>query len=246
MSKVYDALFKKGKPPLIIGLIDPAKLPVNKLGRMLSDSYNSFNCLFVGGSTSVYQTQVEDTIRFIRKRTNRPLIIFPGGLTNLTPLADAVLFISLINSSSTFYVIEQQFQAAPLIKQMGLEPISTAYIIVGGGGTAGYVGHARPIPFDKPEIVAGYALAAEYLGFKLVYLEAGSGSESTVPPEVVAAVKKVVKIPVLVGGGIRTIEKIREIMEAGANGVVLGNVLEDPAGSRPLLEKIEKLLRDQT
>ncbi|MEM3670531.1 MAG: geranylgeranylglyceryl/heptaprenylglyceryl phosphate synthase [Thermoprotei archaeon] len=244
MGKVLDLIVgSRLKGPILFGLVDPATLLRSSQILKVLETYGSvFDFILVGGSTSVWQTQVETSIAAIRSRTNKPIIIFPGGLTNLTPMADAVLFMSLMNSSNTFYLVEQQFQAAPIIRQMGLEPISTAYIIVGQGGTAGYVGHARPIPYEKKELACAYAMAAQYFGFKLVYLEAGSGSGQPVPAELVSAVKSSVDIPVIVGGGIRRIDQYEEAVTAGADGVILGNVLENFDEAKLLLEPIRQRL----
>lgn len=212
----------------MFALLDPDKFTEEKTKRLINkDEMSIFDAYLVGGSTAVWQDRVDVVVKAIKQKTDRPVIIFPGNISNLSPYADAVLFLSLLNSSSTFYIIEQQFQAAPIIRKMGLEPISTAYIIVGDGGTAGYVGHARPIPHNKPELVQAYALAAEYLGFKFVYLEAGSGVNTPIQSEIVRRVKETISIPLIVGGGIRDWGYVDELVRAGADGIVIGNLLED-------------------
>ncbi|MHA2407381.1 MAG: geranylgeranylglyceryl/heptaprenylglyceryl phosphate synthase, partial [Candidatus Ranarchaeia archaeon] len=125
-----------------------------------------------------------------------------------------------------------------------LEPIGMAYIIIEPGGTAGYVGQARPIPRDKPLLAGSYALAAQFFGFKLIYLEAGSGADNSVPLEMISTVKKYVDIPVIVGGGIRTKKQAADIIKAGADLIVQGTFVEETLlkdGPEKLRETIEEL-----
>jgi phosphoglycerol geranylgeranyltransferase len=133
---------------------------------------------------------------------------------------------SLINSDNLYWVIRSHVIGAPTLKLWNLEPISLAYIIVEPGATAGFIGEAHMIPRNKPKIAAAYALAAQYIGFKLVYLEAGSGAAETVPPEMVKIVTTFVDIPVIVGGGITTKEQAVEVVKAGAKLIVQGTYLE--------------------
>lgn len=239
MPRIYEQLLEKRKnKTLLFALLDPDKFTEEKTRRLVGRKEMSiFDAYLVGGSTAVWQDRVDVVVKAIKKHTDKPVLIFPGSISNLSPYADAVLFLSLLNSSSTFYIIEQQFQAAPIIRKMNLEAIPTAYIIVGDGGTAGYVGHARPIPHDKPEIVQAYALAAEYLGFKFVYLEGGSGTRSPIQPEVVRRVKETISIPLIVGGGIRQWRHLNELERAGADCVVIGNLLEDEASLQEFIQQ---------
>lgn len=244
MPSVYSQLIEKRKSKtLLFALLDPDKFTKKKTKKLFSENKMSiFDAYLVGGSTAVWQDKVDEVVKTIKQHTTKPVIIFPSSISNLTPYADAVLFLSLLNSSNTFYIIEQQFQAAPIIRKMGLEAISTAYIIVGDGGTAGYVGHARPIPYDKPELAAAYALAAEYLGFKFVYLEAGSGAKRPIQTEVVRHVKEAINIPLIVGGGVREWDYVNRLKLAGADGIVVGNLLEDESALQDFIEKSKQKL----
>jgi len=229
LVNVLNTLIERRKNKvLMFALLDPDKFSPDKARQLASrKDLGFFDAFLVGGSTTIWQDKVDSIVRTLKENTDKPVIIFPSSTCNLSPYADAVLFLSLLNSSSTFYIIDQQFQAAPIIRKMGLEAISTAYIIMGDGGTAGYVGHARPIPYDKPELVEAYALAAEYLGFKLIYLEGGSGVRTPIRLEVIKRVKRITHVPLIVGGGIRDWNYIKSIEECGADGVVIGNLLED-------------------
>ncbi|MEM0121451.1 MAG: geranylgeranylglyceryl/heptaprenylglyceryl phosphate synthase [Thermoprotei archaeon] len=239
MGKVFNSLIEKRKNKvLMFALLDPDKFSPDKARQLVSrKDIGFFDAFLVGGSTAIWQDRVDLLIKAIKEKTEKPVIIFPNSINNLSPYADAVLFLSLLNSSNTFYVIDQQFQAAPIIRKMGLETISTAYIIVGDGGTAGYVGHARPIPYDKPELAEAYALAAEYLGFKLIYLEGGSGAGMPIRLEIVKRVKRVVNVPLIVGGGIRDWMYIKSLEEVGVDGVVIGNLLEDESSLKDFISQ---------
>jgi geranylgeranylglyceryl diphosphate synthase (EC 2.5.1.41) len=133
---------------------------------------------------------------------------------------------SMLNSDELYYVIGAQVIAAPLVKLSGLEALPTAYIIIGHGGTAAHVGRARPIPYENVSLAIAYALAAELLGMRYVYLEAGSGAPEPVRPEMVKAVREATNVTLIVGGGIRSAEKAVELAKAGANIIVTGNIIE--------------------
>ena len=148
---------------------------------------------------------------------------------------------SLLNSSDPYFLMGAQVLGAPIIKKFGLEPIPLGYIIVGEGGAVSVVGKAVPIPYNKPELAAAHALAAEYFGMRFIYLEAGSGVGKPVPSAMATAVKKVTNIPLIVGGGIRTGEQVKEIAKAGADIIVTGNVLEENKGRHKIKELIDNM-----
>jgi phosphoglycerol geranylgeranyltransferase len=183
--------------------------------------------IMVGGSLGVAGMLLRETVLQIKEKTDLPVILFPSGVSGLCENADAVFFMSLLNSRSSSYIIENQALGAPLVRRYALEPIPMAYVIVEPGGTVGWVGDARAIPRDKPELAAAYALAAKYLGMRLVYLEAGSGASSPVPPAMVSMVKKALGDALLVtGGGIRSGSSASELVEAGADVIVTGTAVE--------------------
>lgn len=220
-------------------LIDPdsAKQTPAEAGRIakLAEQGGS-NGIMVGGSTAF--GIIDDTLKAIKEQVKIPVILFPGNVSGLSRHADAVFFMSLLNSRGTYWIIDAQVLGARYIKEFNLEPISMAYLIVEPGGTAGYVGDARLLPRNKPEIAVGYALAAQYMGFHLVYLEAGSGADNAVPLPTVAAVANFADIPLVVGGGINTPEQAAAVAAAGADIVVQGTVVE-----RTVLQDGGKLLK---
>jgi phosphoglycerol geranylgeranyltransferase len=164
------------------------------------------------------------------------VILFPGGTTQLTRHVDAVLFMSLLSGRNPQFLISEQVQAAPVIKHLGLESVATGYLLLAGGGSTAveFMSDTRPLPLDKPDLVVAHALAAQYLGMSLVYLEAGSGAQRAVPDDVIRAVTEAVDIPVMVGGGIRDPAAAAAKARAGAKFVVTGTVAEE-TGAADLL-----------
>ncbi|NON62461.1 phosphoglycerol geranylgeranyltransferase, partial [Acidianus sp. RZ1] len=177
------------KKTLHFSLIDPDKVPdYNFLVSTSKKLYDAGTSAFMVGGTLGVSKDKLDSILDILQDYSIPVILFPSNINIISEKADAIMFMSLLNSDDLYYVIGAQVVAAPIIKRLGLEILPTAYIIVGFGGTAGHVGRARVIPFDNSDLAVAYSLAAEYLGMKYVYLEAGSGSPETVRPEMIAAV----------------------------------------------------------
>jgi len=164
----------------------------------------------------------------IKKETPVPVILFPGGCSHVTPGPDAILFTTLISGRNPQYLIDEQVKGAVLVRGLKMEAIPTAYLLIESGRTTAveYISNTRPIPSDKPAIAAAHAMAAELMGQRWVYLEAGSGALNAVPAKMVQAVRASVQMKVIVGGGIRTPEQARERAEAGAHAIVVGNHFE--------------------
>jgi phosphoglycerol geranylgeranyltransferase len=215
------------KKRLHFALLDPDKQKPSVAGQIaqtVSDAGSS--AIMVGGSTLLSQKQVDETVQAIKKNSDLPVILFPSGAKFLSKYADAVFFMSLLNSNNLDYVIREHVKGAPFVKYSGLEPISMGYVIVEPGMTAGRVGEAELIKRDDPQTAVGYALAAEYLGMKFFYIEAGSGSPTPVSNEMIQAVKKSTSIPVIVGGGIRDSKTAKEKVRAGADIIITGTAIE--------------------
>lgn len=186
------------------------------------------------GSSFMLNSNFAPAVKKIKTKTKLPVIIFPGSFAQITPDADAILFTSLISGRNPNYLIDEQVKGAPLVKQYGLEPIPTGYMLIESGPLTSvqFISGTMPIPQSKSDIAAAHAMAAEYLGMKMVYLEAGSGAEKPVPVEMVRTVANHIEIPILVGGGLSTPEECAERIEAGASFVVCGNCFEnDPKHS---------------
>jgi len=229
---------------LHLTLIDPEEVSVEdvvELAKVLPIIGTSG--VMVGGSTLASTSQLDSVVRSLKERVDLPVILFPNSVTAISRYADAIWFMSLLNSNNPVFITGFQALASPVIKRYGLEAIPMGYIIVGEGSTAAYIGQAHEIPLKKPEVAALYALAAQYIGMRFVYLEAGSGAEVPVPPEMIRRVTSLVDIPVIVGGGIRTPEDASKAVEAGASIVVTGTIgEEDPSGEtvRKIIESIKE------
>jgi len=229
--KIYNHLLNtiKEKGAVYLVLLDPDKLPENKLAVFLKHCEKSGVDGFLVGGSLMVNGDFESFVEKVKTNTNLPSIIFPGSITQVSSFADAILFLSVVSGRNPEHLIGKHVLAAPSIKKSGIEPISTAYILVESGSTttAIYMSGSLPVPRNKPEIAAATALASEYLGMKLIYLEAGSGADKSVPNETVKAVSNQSSIPVVVGGGIRNPQTAREKVENGASIIVTGNYFED-------------------
>ena len=232
----------KDQGSIHITLLDPEKVTPLQARKTAKDSENSgTSAIMIGGSTFVSQAHLDSVIKAIRDSVKIPTILFPNNVTGISRYADAIWFMSLLNSIDPYFLIGAQVLGAPLVKRYDLEPISLGYVIVGEGGTAGIVGRALPIPHDKPGLVAAHALAGQYLGMRFIYLEGGSGVKYPVPPEMIRKVKDSIDIPLIVGGGIRSKEKALSAVSAGADVIVTGNIIEGNNAKQRISEIIEAI-----
>lgn len=223
-------------------LVDPEKVTPASASHIAKEAEACDTAaIMVGGSTSFSTSNLDKITKALKESVEIPVILFPNNITGISRYADAIWFMSLLNSSDPYFLMGAQVLGAPIIKKFGLEPIPLGYIIVGEGGAVSVVGKAVPIPYNKPELAAAHALAAEYFGMRFVYLEAGSGAGKPVPSNMAKAVKNVVNIPLIVGGGIRTGEQVKEIAKAGADIVVTGTVLEENKGRHKIRELIDNM-----
>ena len=213
-------------------LLDPDKMPISAIAAFVAAAEKSgVDALLVGGSLML-SSDFEHFVTELKKNvTQIPVIIFPGSLQQITAQADALLFLSVVSGRDAHNLIGNHVLAAPLVYRSKLETISTAYLIIESGKmtAAQFMSGSLPLPRNKPDLAVAHALAAQYLGFKLIYLEAGSGAELSVPAEIISAVSKTCNIPVIVGGGIRTPQDASAKVKAGASFVVTGNIIEDTA-----------------
>jgi phosphoglycerol geranylgeranyltransferase len=201
-------------------LIDPDyQTPVQAARMAEAAARGGTDAIMVGGSVGATGLLLHDTVEKIKEKTDLPVILFPSSLAGLCENADAVFFMSLLNSRSASYLIENQALGAPLVLRYNLEPMPMAYIIVEPGGTVGWVGDARLIPRKKPELAVAYALAGKYMGMRMVYLEAGSGADSPVPMPMVSAVKKALGDVLLIVGGSGG-PAAADLVRAGADMIV--------------------------
>jgi putative glycerol-1-phosphate prenyltransferase len=210
-------------------LIDPDGIETDSLFSITEQLHHpGIGYVFIGGSF-IQRDRLETCLQYLKKNTHLPLIIFPGHYVQVNALADGILFLSLISGRNPEFLIGQQVIAAPYVKASGLESIATAYLLIDGGrpNTATYMSNTTPIPADKPGIAANTAMAGEMLGLKLCYLDAGSGAKNPISVEMIQQVRSLISIPLIVGGGVRSAEQVASHVAAGADIVVVGNVLEE-------------------
>lgn len=234
----------KGEGAIHITLIDPEKTTPEQAAIVAETSKNSgTSAIMIGGSTFVSQSHLDGVVKAIKQTVEIPVILFPNNITGISRYADAIWFMSLLNSVDPYFLVGAQILGAPLVKKYGLEPISLGYIIVGEGGTAGIIGKAISIPYNKPELAAAHALAGQYLGMRFIYLEGGSGVSTPVLPEMIKNVRSAINVPLIVGGGIRDKIQARAAAAAGANIIVTGNVTESTF-SKASMSKIIEGIKD--
>ena len=227
-----------------ITLIDPEKVTAQQAARIAENSQSSGTAaIMIGGSTFASQTHLDDVVKAIKSKVKIPTILFPNNITGISSHADAIWFMSLLNSVDPYFLMGAQILGAPLVKKYGLEPLAMGYIIVGDGGTAGIVGKAISVPYAKPDLAAAHALAGQYLGMRFIYLEGGSGAANPVPPEMIGAVKHLLEVPLIVGGGIKTKEQAIAAVSAGADIIVTGNVTESSDATQRIAEIIKAIKR---
>lgn len=210
-------------------LIDPDKASSQHLAQIIKHAIEANIGYFLVGGSLLSTQNLENTIRYIKRNCTIPVVLFPGSPDQVHRDADAILLLSLISGRNPELLIGAHVQAAPKLKNSGLEIIPTAYILIDGGKptTVSYISNTLPIPADKPDIAAITALAGAQLGLKLTYLDAGSGAKHPVSPLVIGAVKNQIEGPLFVGGGIKSADDIYNAFDAGANVLVIGNLFEE-------------------
>lgn len=233
----------KKKNALLFVLIDSEVSNLESSKKLAQDVEKiGASAILVGGSSATDQMEMAEVVKGIKQKIKIPIILFPGNVTGVVPDADAILFSSLMNSENPYFITQAQALGAPSVLKFGLEPLPTAYLVIGEGTSAWFVGSARGIPFEKPKIAAAYALAAQFLGMRYVYLEAGSGAKSTVTPEMVKTVRHTFNGFLIVGGGIKDPKTAKELVKAGADALVIGTFLEK-GGSLKKLTEIAKTIQ---
>ncbi len=226
MTPVLDRLMRRA--PGLLVLLDPGRTTLEEASAVARAAEAAGAAGLLVGSSFDGDEGTGALAAAVRAVSTLPLVLFPGSAAQLTPAVDAVLFLSLVSGRNPQYLIEEHVRAVPFFARHPLEAISTAYILVDGGRvtTVESVSQTRPLPADKPEIVAAHAAAARMIGMGVVYLDAGSGATAAVHPSVIAAVRRAVDLPLIVGGGIRGPEQARAARAAGADLVVVGTAVE--------------------
>ncbi len=196
--------------------------------------------VLIGGSTGVQGELLDTVAKRIKESVNVPVVLFPGNIGTVTKYADAVYFMSMLNSKNTYWITRAQMLAAPTVKQYGIEPLSVGYMVVEPGGTVGWVGEANLFPRDKPKLAAAMALGAQYMGFRFIITDTGSNpSTGHVPLEMVKAVSSVLDVPYIAAGGIRTPEQAKSVLKAGADIIQVGTAFEDGSGVQKVKDMVK-------
>lgn len=239
-SSVYDHLLdvRQRRGTGLFVLVDPDRRPLASLPAFAATCEAAgVDALLLGGSL-LHTAAFDAYAAQLRAATSLPVVGFPGSLVQLSGALDAVLFLALVSGRNPEYLIGQHVHAAPLVRALGIEPLGTGYLLVesGGGTTALYMSQTQPLPRNKPELAAATALAAEMLGMRLVYADAGSGARVPIPVEMVAALAEACRVPLLVGGGLCTPEAAAERAHAGADFIVVGTAAEPPSDAVLLFE----------
>ncbi len=233
----------KKKNALLFVLIDSEVSHLEASNKLAKDVEKiGASAILVGGSSATDQIEMAKVVKGIKKGIKIPIILFPGNVTGVVPDADAILFSSLMNSENPYFITQAQALGAPSVLKFGLEPLPTAYLVIGEGTSAWFIGAARGIPFEKPKIAAAYALAAQFLGMRFVYLEAGSGAKTNVTPEMIQTVRRAFNGFLIVGGGIKDAKTAQSLVKAGADALVIGTFLEK-GGSIKKLQEIAKVIQ---
>ncbi|MBJ48386.1 MAG: phosphoglycerol geranylgeranyltransferase [Candidatus Marinimicrobia bacterium] len=214
--------------PSVIGLIDPDKKNHNLIKNQLRYiNENDFCSVLVGGSL-LMDSNFDDRINYISSKTNLPLISFPSSSSQLHKKFDAILFLSLISGRNPQYLIGEHVNSAPIIHSLGIESIPVGYILIDGGGLSSVelMSNTRSLPMEKVDIIIAHALASQYLGHKFIYLECGSGAKNAIDLNLLQQIKKTVSIPLIVGGGVKNKDDIKNLYNSGADLIVVGTMIE--------------------
>ncbi len=229
-AKIYSEILKqlKTKKKLLVILIDPEKFDLSTTIIFLKTIPQETTHIFVGGST-VPEKLMDALLETLKTHTQLPLIIFPGAASQISEKADALLYLSLLSGDNPDYLIGQQKAGAAQLRQSTLEVIPTGYLLIDGDNESAVarVTNTSPMPQSNIESIVNTALAGELMGAKSIYLEAGSGAKTPVSVAIIKAVKNILTIPLIVGGGIRTSQQRNQAYNAGADLVVMGTVYEN-------------------
>lgn len=244
-SYINEQIEKKGG--LLFALIDPVdyKSPQDAIRAGKEASEGGADLMLIGGSMGAQGELLDVVTKEIKSAASVPVVLFPGNISTLTKYADAVYFMSLLNSRNPYWISGAQMLAAYAVKMAKIEPLPVGYIVVEPGGTVGYVGDVNMVKRAKPQIAAAHALAAQYMGFRLVLTDAGSNpAEGHIPLEMVKAVSSVCEVPYIVGGGVRSASDAANVIKAGADAVQVGTALESGGNLKKRVEEMVKAIRE--
>ena len=240
MNKIEKYLYQKKEEDgaLFIGLIDPLdyKSPEHAISAAAKTANSGSDIVLVGGSIGVQGDILDSVVIGIKEKVDVPVVIFPGNIATISKHADAIYFMSLLNSRDPYWITLAQTLSAPTIKSLGIEPLAVGYIVVEPGGTVGWVGDANKIPRDKPQIAASMALAGQFMGSRFILTDVGSASPEPVPPEMIRAVRNATDVFYIVAGGIKTEAHVRQTIKNGADAIQVGTAIEKQGNVAKLIK----------
>ena len=241
IEKYINDRMKKEK--LLFALIDPLdyKDPQHAIDSAVAAAEGGAAVILIGGSIGVQGELLDHCVKEVKARTKVPVVLFPGNIATLTKYADAVYFMSLLNSRNAYWISQAQMLGAPVVKELGIEPLPIGYIVVEPGGSVGWVGDANLVPRDRPKIAVALALAGQYMGSRFILMDVGSASKlGHVPLEMIAAVKKYINVPLIVAGGIKSEVEAKAVAKAGADIIQIGTLIEKSADVKSMCQRIVK------
>ena len=242
---IKDGIARKGG--LLFALIDPVdyKDPKGAISAGVQSAESGADIILIGGSMGAQGELLDSVTKGIKDSVSVPIVLFPGNISTLTKYADAVYFMSLLNSRNPYWVSQAQMLAAPVVRRMGIEALPVGYIVIEPGGTVVFVGDAKLVPRDRPQIAAAMAMAAELSGFRLILTDSGSNpATGHMPLEMVSAVAKSISVPYIVGGGVRTPKEAGAVIAAGAGAVQVGTALESGGDLKKRVSEMARAIRE--
>jgi phosphoglycerol geranylgeranyltransferase len=222
-------ILRAKRNPICAALIDPEDFsPAQAAETAVTTIKCGVSLILVGGSTLSDQGRLDAVVLAIKKAVTSPVVLFPGNVTGVSRHADAILFSSLLNSTNPYFIVGAQALGAMEVYKTGIESIPMAYLVFGNASATSFIGQVNGLPPSKPNLAVIYALAARYLGMRTIYLEAGSGANEPIPAETIKVVRKFYDGMMIVGGGITSGEAAGKVAKAGADILVVGNLLQTP------------------
>ncbi len=246
---IYERLGEKGA--LMFMVVDPVdyESPDQAVKTAKAAADGGADVILMGGSIGAQGELLDDVTKRVKEQVDVPVVLFPGNIATLTRHADAVYFMSLLNARNTYWITHAQMLSAPLVKQLGIEPLAIGYIVVEPGGTVGWVGDANMVPREKEKVAAALALAGQYLGNKFILTDVGSNPQmmgsGPVPPKMIRTVKSTIDVPYIVAGGIMNEENLRETIKAGADIVQIGTAIEQSDKAKKAAEHFAKIVKEE-
>ncbi len=230
MEKIYSEILQKteNKQGQVFIVIDPPNQSAEIAGKIAKEADNSgVDAIAIGGSIGATGEHLHNTIAHIKENSSLPTILFPGNIATVSEKADAIYFMSMLNSTDPYFITGAQTASAFEIKKSSLETIPTSYIVIEPGRAVGWVGRAKLIPRELPYLAAATALAGQYMGSKLAILESGGGAPQPAPLEMIKLTRKSIDIPLLVAGGVRNKKWAHDVIKAGADIIHVGTAIEN-------------------